>query len=104
MAVTVAQLAGYLGTSPDEPTLPAILSTAQDMVDGYLGTDGVTACPLSVYDTAVEQLGSELFARRNSPSGIAQWTPDGQPVRLARDPMTSVKPLLLPYRPLGTVG
>jgi len=47
-------------------------------------------------DNAYLQVGSELFHRRNAPSGIAQFSSlDGtSPVRVAKDPMTSVYPLL----------
>ena len=52
--------------------------------------------PQEVLDNAYLQVGSELFHRRNAPSGIAQFSSlDGtSPVRVAKDPMTSVYPLL----------
>ncbi|MFC4037543.1 hypothetical protein ACFO1B_03825 [Dactylosporangium siamense] len=80
-----------------------LVDTAVDLINAYVGAR-IPAVPSSVLTLATKQLCSELYARRNAPSGIAQWTPDGQPVRLARDPMTSVKPLLQPYRSLGRVG
>lgn len=104
MPVTAEDLAGYANASPADPLLPGILLDATELVDAYLGEAGITACPVRIYDLAVKQLGSELFARRNAPGGISTWGPDGTPVRLARDPMVSVKPLLLPYKGLGTVG
>ena len=104
MALTVAQLATYVGASPDEAALTDALSEATTLVDDYLGVAGRQSCPDNVKDLAVKQLGSELWARRNSPGGISQWGPDGQPVRLARDPLTAVRPLLWRYRGFGTVG
>ena len=52
--------------------------------------------PQEILDNAYLQVGSELFHRRNAPSGIAQFSSlDGtSPVRVAKDPMTSVYPLL----------
>lgn len=104
MTATVGDLESYLGTPPGEPTLPDLLEVAVDLVEGYLGTAGLALCPATVHDHAVIQLASELYARRNSPAGVAQWGPDGQAIRLARDAMLSVKPLLAPYRGLGVPG
>src|SRR5689334_11341429 len=103
MTVSVEDLAGYVNASPADPTLPGLLADAIALIDAHLGT-GKTVCPSRIYDLAVKQLGSELWARRNSPGGVAQWGPDGQPVRLARDPLVSVRPLLAAFRPIGTVG
>ena len=52
--------------------------------------------PQEILDNAYLQVGSELFHRRNAPSGIAQFSSlDGtSPVRVAKDPMTSIYPLL----------
>jgi len=104
MTVSVEELAAFLGTSPAEPTLLGILLDAEELVGAYLGDFGRQSCPQRTQDLAVKQLCSELWSRRNAPGGVAQWGPDGQPVRLARDPMVSVKPLLAPYRGLGSVG
>jgi hypothetical protein len=52
---------------------------------------------------AILECGSELFYRRNAPSGITQFaTPDGQSaVRVARDPMVGAYPILAPYMAAG---
>jgi hypothetical protein len=104
MTVSVEDVAAYVNASSAEPTLPGILLDAIELVAEYLGESGAQSCPARTRDLAVRQLASELFARRNSPGGVAQWGPDGQPVRLARDVMVSVRPLLAPYRSLGCVG
>jgi hypothetical protein len=106
MAVTVAELATYLNASPVEPTLPAILADAEVMVSEHLGAHGRAACPVRIREWAVKELAGELFARRNSgPGGVVQWGGvDGQPIRLARDPLNSVRAMLGPYRGLGAVG
>jgi hypothetical protein len=41
---------------------------------------------------------SELFHRRSAPNGVAQFASfDGSPIRVAKDPMNAVYPLLMPY-------
>jgi len=105
MAVTISELATYLNASPSEPTLGAILADAEVMIAEFLGAHGRTTCPPRIREWAVKELASELFARRNSgPGGVAQWGPDGQPIRLARDPLNSVRAMLGAYKGLGSVG
>lgn len=104
MTVTAADLAEFVNASPADPLLPGLLADAEELISEYLGTAGIARCPTRTYDLAIKTLASELFARRNAPGGISQWGPDGQPVRLARDPLVSVRSLLLPYRSLGAVG
>jgi hypothetical protein len=58
--------------------------------------------PISVRDRAKVEVGSELFHRRQAPNGVAQFaTADGNPVRVARDPMVGAWPILRPYIGLG---
>ncbi len=104
MTVTVADVAQWVNASPTEPTLPGLLLDSVQLVTEYLGASGMFRCPERTLDLAVKTLASELWARRNSPGGGAQWGPDGQVVRLSRDALVSVKPMLRPYRGLGTVG
>ncbi len=104
MTVSVAELAEYVNCSASEPTLPGTLADAEELVTEYLGAAGAQTCPDRTRDLAVKVLASELYTRRNAPGGVYQWTGDGAPVRLARDVMVAVKPLLLPYRGLGAVG
>lgn len=105
MTVTAAELAEFVSASPADPLLPGLLLDAEELVSEYLGTAGIARCPTRTYDLAIKTLASELFARRNAPGGVSSWGPDGQqPVRLARDPLVSVRSLLLPYRGLGVAG
>lgn len=72
---------------------------ADELVSKEIGTDVVP-------DVAVEQAtvlcGSELYHRRNAPNGIASFTtPDGSPIRVARDPMVAAKPILSPFLGAG---
>lgn len=104
MSVSVADIAEVLNAQSADSTLSVLLDEAVTLVSEFLGANGRQICPEVIRDLAVKQLCSELFARRSSPGGISTWGPDGQPVRLARDVMASVRPLLSPYRGFGVVG
>lgn len=104
MTVDLGALALYLNANPEEPLLSDLLAESEELVTTYLGADGQQRCPTVTRDLAVKSLASELYARRNAPGGVAQWVPEGQPVRLARDPLVAVKSLLAPYRTIGPVG
>lgn len=90
------RLATYVGASgADESLLRDAWDQAEVMVTDYIGAVTV---PPKILDLAIIQTGSELFARRSAPSGIAQYaTGDMNPVRLARDPMTGTYPMLRRY-------
>jgi len=48
---------------------------------------------------------SELFHRRSAPMGVSQFaSADGSAVRVARDPLLGVYPLIRPYVGLGGIG
>jgi uncharacterized protein YuzB (UPF0349 family) len=81
------------GTQSDLEFVGKCLVQAIMLVNAYCIR---TEVPEEVLDNAYLQVGSELFHRRNAPSGIAQFSSlDGtSPVRVAKDPMTSVYPLL----------
>lgn len=60
----------------------------------------VNGVPVIIIDRAITECASELFHRRNSPSGVnAQFVGlDGSsPARLARDPMTGAREILKPF-------
>lgn len=103
--VTTEQAGQFIGIAADEPLLPALLATAEAMVKGYLRPTGQRRIPDSIRDHAVLTLTGELWNRRNSPGGVASWSPDGATaVRYSRDAMGAVKPLLGPYRSAGAIG
>ncbi len=99
MAVSLAEFQAYVGT--DESTFPQECLTAGiSLVERYIGD--VDTVPADIKDQAVYITASELFHRRSAPNGIAQFASmDGSPIRVARDPMTAVYPLLLPYVGFG---
>jgi hypothetical protein len=101
MAITVEQLRQYVGAPvSDDAFVTTCLAESTALVQRFVGTATV---PESVLDRAALEVGSELFHRRQAPSGIAQFaTTDGpSPIRLARDPMVAAYPLLTPWTGVG---
>lgn len=96
MTVTLAQLQAYIGTEETGDFITGCLNSGTALVEKYIGA--VTTVPSQIKDQGVLIVSSELFHRRSAPNGIAQFASmDGQPVRVAKDPMNSVYALLLPY-------
>jgi hypothetical protein len=95
MSVTVAQLQAYVGTKEEGSFIEGCLASANFMVSNYIGT---AAVPAIIKDQSVLTCASELFHRRSAPNGVAQFASmDGSPVRIAKDPMNAVYPLILPF-------
>lgn len=94
--VTVEDVRRYVNaSSTDDDYILGCVVEAHALVSAYVND---TDIPQSVMDNCVRQVASELFHRRQAPSGIAQFsTMDGSPVRVARDPMSSVYALLNRY-------
>jgi hypothetical protein len=58
----------------------------------------VLTVPVALRDQAILIASSELFHRRSAPNGVAQFASfDGAPIRVAKDPMNAVYPLLQRY-------
>jgi hypothetical protein len=95
MAVTLAEFQAYVGT--DETTFPQeCLNSGLALVETYIGE--VVTVPVSLFDQSVLIASSELFHRRSAPNGVAQFASfDGSPIRVAKDPMNAVYPLLQRY-------
>lgn len=89
-----------LGEYVDAPTsdddfVEACWAEAQLLVDQLPGAD---KAPREIVHRCYLEAGSELYHRRNAPNGIAQFaTPDAAPVRVARDPLVGVYPILRPW-------
>jgi hypothetical protein len=95
-AVTLQELADYVGTDVLDDFLESCLSAGTSHVERFIGT--VETVPGEVHRQATFICSSELFHRRSAPNGISQFASmDGTAVRVARDPMTAVYPLLQPY-------
>ncbi len=96
MTVSLNQLQAYIGTEESGDFITGCLNSAKSLVENYIGE--VTTVPNHVEDQGVLICASELFHRRSAPNGIAQFaTADGSPIRVGKDPMTAVYPLLLPF-------
>ena len=99
MSVTVEQFQNYIGTKEDGAFVDGCLTSARLLVGNDIGQVSV---PSTIVDQAVMTVASELFHRRSAPNGIAQFAAmDGSPVRVAKDPMNAVYPLLLPFVKTG---
>lgn len=90
----------YVGASSDDETFVASCwAQAKAMVGSYVGEAEV---PAELLERAHLECGSEFYHRRQAPNGIAQFASlDGAPVRVARDPMLGVYPILGPFIGLG---
>ena len=95
MSVTVEQLQNYVGTKETGTFIEGVLASANSLVNTYVKS---AAVPATIRDQAVLTVASELFHRRSAPNGVAQFASlDGSPVRIAKDPMNAVYPLLMPF-------
>ena len=96
MTVSLTQLQAYIGTDETGDFITGCLNSGKSLIENYIGT--IETVPTHVEDQAVLICSSELFHRRSAPNGIAQFASlDGSPVRVAKDPMGAVYPLLMPY-------
>lgn len=95
------RLAEYVGL-PGGPTafVTQCARDAAELVATWLGEWSALdpGVPFDVLDRAILEVGAELFHRKNTKNAVAQFaTPDGSPVRIARDPMVAAYPLLRPW-------
>ncbi|EQM78207.1 hypothetical protein L687_16910 [Microbacterium maritypicum MF109] len=62
----------------------------------------VSPVPVEVLERAYIEVGADLFYRKSAPQGVSQFTAvDGSAIRLRRDPLDAVRPMLAPYLPGG---
>jgi hypothetical protein len=89
-------LKNYVGASDiDDAFVEDCWNEAIELVSAVVGSADV---PSSVLNRAHLEAGSELFHRRSAPNGIAQFqTFDGAAIRVARDPLIGVYPILSRY-------
>ena len=98
MAVTVDELHAYTNAATgDTDFLTSCVDQATALVTRFIGS--VTTVPDAIADRAALEVASELFYRRQAPSGISQFaTVEGaSPIRIARDPMVAAYPILTPW-------
>lgn len=89
-------LKAYVGASEmDDTYVEDCWDVAKDLVSSYIKS---TSIPAGVLRRCYLEVGSELYHRRNAPMGISQYaTYDGNPIRIARDPLIGVYPVLNRY-------
>lgn len=95
--VTIDDFREYLGDNRgDDAPLERALSTGIALVDRAIA--GVTDIPDSVIDQCYLIAASEVHARQSAPQGVSQFaSADGAPIRISRDPLTPVWPIISPY-------
>jgi len=94
-AVLLAEFKAYVGTDEDSDFIEQALDAGHALVDQYQGDATV---PADVHKIAILTCASEIFHRRSAPNGVAQFASfDGSPIRVAKDPMNAVYPLLQKY-------
>jgi len=89
-------LKAYVGAvETDNEFVQECWDTAEDLIASYIRS---TKIPAGVLKRCYLEVGSELYHRRNAPMGISQYASyDGAPIRIARDPLIGVYPLLNRY-------
>lgn len=96
-------LKSFVGASDtDNSYVEQCWDEAKALVEAFVGNHDV---PTAVLTRCYIEAGSELYHRRSAPMGVSQFASfDGSAIRVARDPLTGVYPLLRPYVGLGGVG
>lgn len=84
------------GASTLEPTdIAELIDDAVQMIQTYVGSSEI---PDRIAHRAVLEVARELNTRALNPGGVFSAFADaGSPVRLARDPLRAVYPMLAPY-------
>lgn len=96
VAVTLQEFKDYVGTKDSSDFPELCLDAGNALVGQLIGTNDTV--PNDVHKQAILICASELFHRRSAPNGISQFADgSGQAVRVGRDPLTAVYPLLIPY-------
>ena len=94
--MTYENLKSYVGApDSDDEFTEQCWDEANYLVNNFADADDV---PEDIMNRAYLECGSELYHRRSAPNGIAQFSSfDGSPMRIAKDPMNPVYPLLRRY-------
>lgn len=102
MAPYLPDLLAYVGSN-DSATAAASQEAAVELVDAYLSgwftESPQVVIPPSVLDRAYLEVAAELFHRKSTRNGVAQFaTADTMaPIRINRDPLSPARPILAPY-------
>lgn len=96
--LTAAQVLEYTNAGADSAEYAKeVAEEAMSLVNDLLSSP-VRPVPDAIRHRCYLEAASELFHRRQAPNGIAQFgTPDMNPIRVARDPLVGVYPLVSRY-------
>jgi hypothetical protein len=101
MSVTADDLADYIGTAgpADAGHIAEDLASAVALV----ATLGATSAPEVLLDRAVLETGAELFGRRGTRNGFANFATieGGSTPRLRQDVLIPARSVLAPFAPVG---
>lgn len=90
---SLEEFKAYVGTDEDSDFVEQALDAGKQLVNAYIGN--IETVPHEVHIQAILICASEIFHRRSAPNGVAQFASmDGSPIRVAKDPMNAVYPLL----------
>lgn len=97
MADTWEDLKAYLRTGDeDDVFVERCFNDATLLVETYVGEEKFV--PEGIMDLAIQVTGRDLYAFRDTPQGISQFSDmNAAPIRVARDPLTAAKPILRRY-------
>lgn len=90
---SLEEFKAYVGTDEASDFVEQCLDAGKQLVNAYIGE--IEDVPHEVHIQAILICASEFFHRRSAPNGVAQFASfDGSPIRVAKDPMNAVYPLL----------
>lgn len=90
---SLEEFKAYVGTDEASDFVEQCLDAGKQLVNAYIGA--IEDVPHEVHVQAILICASEFFHRRSAPNGVAQFASfDGSPIRVAKDPMNAVYPLL----------
>lgn len=97
MAETWEDLKAYLRIDGDDDDdfIETCFDEAAQLVADHVGEKYVPEIRL---DLAIRKTGAELYAQRDAPQGVSQFSDtENNPVRVPRDPLVAAKPILRRY-------
>lgn len=96
VAVTLQEFKDYVGTKDASDFPQLCLDAGNALVTRLIGE--AENVPDDIHKQAILIASSEMFHRRSAPNGISQFADaSGQAVRVGKDPLSAVYPLVLPF-------
>ena len=103
MAVTLEDLRDYVRNLDDDDLAEACLTAAVSLLGSEYRIDVAATDAPELLDMATLEVSARLWEMHNAPGGyLTGFSVDGGPLaRLSRDPMTSVRAFMRPWRKLA---